>query len=278
MNRAPSPRDPWWRNHQLTCGGAYTKVKEPEGYGKKAATKKTKVEGNKLHSSKDIQKMLTGGGEGGESVSKLRKGKSRSSIGGGKVFSGEGHTLATPPPSRENEPNSKSERRQKLLEAVEKRRQLAQSKGIKRKSGGRSPGDLRDFYPTSESQSPTGRKRPKLENPTSPSNGIVAASTSNLPSSSRDIPSSYLNSCPGPSSMWQEASSGTAGEEEGVVCGTDDTGDVVVIDDDSDGESGDGGRVPLGMCPVCGRVDIPHDIINSHVACCLEEDPQEMVY
>lgn len=35
MNRAPSSLDPWWEDHRRTCGGTYTKVKEPEGYGKK---------------------------------------------------------------------------------------------------------------------------------------------------------------------------------------------------------------------------------------------------
>ncbi|XP_028809447.1 DNA-dependent metalloprotease SPRTN [Denticeps clupeoides] len=35
MNRAPSARDPWWADHQRTCGGTYTKVKEPEPSGKK---------------------------------------------------------------------------------------------------------------------------------------------------------------------------------------------------------------------------------------------------
>ncbi|TNN49126.1 SprT-like domain-containing protein Spartan [Liparis tanakae] len=35
MNRAPSAQDPWWADHQRTCGGNYTKVKEPEGYGQK---------------------------------------------------------------------------------------------------------------------------------------------------------------------------------------------------------------------------------------------------
>lgn len=35
MNRAPSSQDPWWEDHRRTCGGTYTKVKEPEGYGKK---------------------------------------------------------------------------------------------------------------------------------------------------------------------------------------------------------------------------------------------------
>eukprot|EP01137_Pigoraptor_chileana_P002489 Opistho-2@41405 len=30
MNRPPSARDPWWIDHQLNCGGTYTKIKEPE--------------------------------------------------------------------------------------------------------------------------------------------------------------------------------------------------------------------------------------------------------
>uniref|UniRef100_H3B9W6 DNA-dependent metalloprotease SPRTN n=1 Tax=Latimeria chalumnae TaxID=7897 RepID=H3B9W6_LATCH len=35
MNRPPSARDPWWAHHQQTCGGTYTKIKEPENYKKK---------------------------------------------------------------------------------------------------------------------------------------------------------------------------------------------------------------------------------------------------
>jgi len=30
MNRPPSSRDPWWSDHQRTCGGVFEKVKEPE--------------------------------------------------------------------------------------------------------------------------------------------------------------------------------------------------------------------------------------------------------
>lgn len=47
MNRAPSSLDPWWGDHQRTCGGTYTKVKEPEGYGKKGK-KDGKMEGKVL--------------------------------------------------------------------------------------------------------------------------------------------------------------------------------------------------------------------------------------
>nr|XP_015202082.1 PREDICTED: sprT-like domain-containing protein Spartan [Lepisosteus oculatus] len=42
-NRAPSARDPWWPQHQQTCGGTFIKVKEPEDYGKKGK----KAENNK---------------------------------------------------------------------------------------------------------------------------------------------------------------------------------------------------------------------------------------
>lgn len=35
MNRAPSPRDPWWPQHKATCGGTYIKVKEPESSAQK---------------------------------------------------------------------------------------------------------------------------------------------------------------------------------------------------------------------------------------------------
>lgn len=47
MNRAPSALDPWWEDHRRTCGGAYVKVKEPEGYGKKDK-KEAKKEGKNL--------------------------------------------------------------------------------------------------------------------------------------------------------------------------------------------------------------------------------------
>ncbi|XP_051849570.1 DNA-dependent metalloprotease SPRTN isoform X1 [Antechinus flavipes] len=39
MNRAPSPKDFWWAEHQRTCGGTYIKVKEPDGYSKTGKTK-----------------------------------------------------------------------------------------------------------------------------------------------------------------------------------------------------------------------------------------------
>nr|XP_056709175.1 DNA-dependent metalloprotease SPRTN [Euleptes europaea] len=39
MNRAPSANDLWWSEHQQTCGGTFTKIKEPENYSKKGTEK-----------------------------------------------------------------------------------------------------------------------------------------------------------------------------------------------------------------------------------------------
>ena len=271
----------------MSCGGSYTKVKEPEGYGKKApAGKKIKVEGNvrnskKSSSSKDIKEMLTGKG-GREGVSGSGKSKGGGSSVGVKVFSGEGHTLD--PPVQSRQPASQGERRQRLLEAVERRQQLAQSKGIKRTSTGRTSGDIRDFYTTSPSQ-----KKQKLDNSRSCSGRLADPVASNLPSSGRDIPLWSQNSLTGPS----PASTQRETPWDHVVI---DSGDnVVVISDDDDdgggggeggeggGDSGEGGsgeseRLLVGMCPVCGRMDIPHDVINSHVTLCLEDDQQEPLY
>ncbi|KAM8847131.1 DNA-dependent metalloprotease SPRTN [Synchiropus picturatus] len=75
MNRAPSRLDPWWGDHQRTCGGTYTKVKEPEGYGKKGkkgGRKEEKMAGSQKPSSssaagsgsQDIRKIIPFSGKG----------------------------------------------------------------------------------------------------------------------------------------------------------------------------------------------------------------------
>ncbi|KAJ8548691.1 hypothetical protein ON010_g10980 [Phytophthora cinnamomi] len=40
MNRAPGPTDRWWADHEQSCGGSYTKVKEPAEFTAKQAKKK----------------------------------------------------------------------------------------------------------------------------------------------------------------------------------------------------------------------------------------------
>ncbi|MEQ2194851.1 hypothetical protein XENOCAPTIV_003898 [Xenoophorus captivus] len=61
MNRAPSSQDPWWEDHQRTCGGTYTKVKEPEGYGKKNKKETKASEKNIVGNGKPSK---TGKGDG----------------------------------------------------------------------------------------------------------------------------------------------------------------------------------------------------------------------
>ncbi|NXW44008.1 SPRTN protein, partial [Nyctiprogne leucopyga] len=53
MNRAPSARDFWWAEHQETCGGTFTKVKEPENFSKKS---KEKTQPAELPNSKSTNK------------------------------------------------------------------------------------------------------------------------------------------------------------------------------------------------------------------------------
>ena len=57
MNRPPSNKDSWWSKHQETCGGTYTKIKEPDDFKKKG---KTKGEGSQTPQGKntDIKKLL----------------------------------------------------------------------------------------------------------------------------------------------------------------------------------------------------------------------------
>lgn len=54
MNRKPGPYDTWWSQHQQTCGGAFEKVREPEGFQDKKS-KKNENDGK----SKDIRQFFT---------------------------------------------------------------------------------------------------------------------------------------------------------------------------------------------------------------------------
>uniref|UniRef100_A0A673B1D5 DNA-dependent metalloprotease SPRTN n=1 Tax=Sphaeramia orbicularis TaxID=375764 RepID=A0A673B1D5_9TELE len=66
MNRAPSHLDPWWEDHRRTCGGTYTKIKEPEGYSKKGKTgeKKDKKTTSGNMKSQDIRNIIPFSGKG----------------------------------------------------------------------------------------------------------------------------------------------------------------------------------------------------------------------
>ena len=285
MNRAPSPRDPWWNDHQLKCGGSYTKVKEPEGYGEKKTGKKIKTESAKGKPSgvygsvrgkgayKDIKEMLKQekGGEAGPHR------KSPSSHSGGenssrKVFSGSGHSLVVSNDAKLGEqPTTQDERRQKLLEAVEKRQLLAQNKGVKRKS---SSSDIRPYLSTPLTHN---GKKPNLDSSTPPEGHTVTNHHTQhvdpMSEASLTTPSNTEEDGCYVIAMATSGDHRVIGEDQdNVIVIDDDSGDDDSGDHGEDGGSGDVPVVPLGMCPVCGRVDIPHDIINIHVAYCLDED------
>lgn len=77
MNRAPSPRDPWWPDHQRTCGGTYTKIKEPENY----VAKKSKGKGQNEFKTDASQKRgnVIRGNDNSGALPKFFKRKARDS-------------------------------------------------------------------------------------------------------------------------------------------------------------------------------------------------------
>ncbi|XP_012935232.1 sprT-like domain-containing protein Spartan [Aplysia californica] len=79
MNRAPSFRDFWWAEHQASCGGSYTKIKEPEGYGQKKSTKGKGKDDHSDGASKDIRSFLGKGKTLGSSGANSSRNSSASS-------------------------------------------------------------------------------------------------------------------------------------------------------------------------------------------------------
>ncbi|GFS00588.1 sprT-like domain-containing protein Spartan [Elysia marginata] len=69
MNRPPSNRDPWFNEHQSTCGGTFIKVKEPEGYGQKKGKGKIEKSDKAQNANSDIRAFIGKGAVlGGPSV------------------------------------------------------------------------------------------------------------------------------------------------------------------------------------------------------------------
>ena len=282
MNRAPSSRDRWWNEHQLSCGGSYTKVREPEGYGKKKQQKPestTEKSGGKPDTMngrpsgcKDIKELMkindkgstSKGGSSTQGVGKAQVPHSSKGL-SQKVFSGQGHTLlASGDRASNKQPASQSERRQKLLEAVEKRTQVAQTKGVKRKSteSNSHSHDIRTFSTQHRG------KLPKLD-PSTPSQGHTTASLTQETTDSDTLCEATCSSNTSKFLSGNDRCDVVDLVNDGRCISESDQ--VVVIDD---GPELEGGAMPVEfqrMCPVCGRTDIPSDLINLHVAYCLED-------
>ena len=65
MNRAPSPRDTWWADHERTCGGKYTKIKEPENYGAKKGSKSKQGKSDAETGAVNVKGQVLGGSDSG---------------------------------------------------------------------------------------------------------------------------------------------------------------------------------------------------------------------
>lgn len=104
MNRAPSAQDNWWARHQQTCGGTYTKVKEPEGYSNKKRKKgenendetDSEEKKQKKNGSQDIRNFLPFSGTG------HRLGGSTTNVAPGIAGPSRSHLLTGGSESKEN--------------------------------------------------------------------------------------------------------------------------------------------------------------------------------
>ena len=136
MNRAPSPRDPWWSQHRSSCGGTYQKIKEPENYGKKRTSKQPKKERDDKRPDNvmDIREMFKKkGSKSAESTdSQLEEKVCKKTVesdvkpfkGAGRRLDGFSSEIAT-----KDKDGRELSLRDKMLMAAEKRRNEARQRG-----------------------------------------------------------------------------------------------------------------------------------------------------
>ncbi|NXM30937.1 SPRTN protein, partial [Oxyruncus cristatus] len=115
MNRAPSAHDLWWDDHQKTCGGTFTKVKEPETFSKKSKHKtetaklphfKSKNKGKtQIHGTEDLMPFSGMGYRlgGGDSVLSEKDTNASSSIGNSEAHGSQHHSAVRIRPIPKNE-------------------------------------------------------------------------------------------------------------------------------------------------------------------------------
>jgi hypothetical protein len=112
MNRPPGPYDYWFARHQRECGGAYTKVREPEGYAAKKAGRTKKDPAGAPRTGPLDALLRRGGGAAGPSPPVLGKrlGGDTPSTSGSKRVAGVIvlDSESEPEPEPEPEPESAS--------------------------------------------------------------------------------------------------------------------------------------------------------------------------
>ncbi|NWS95906.1 SPRTN protein, partial [Mionectes macconnelli] len=113
MNRAPSAHDLWWDDHQKTCGGTFTKVREPEKFSKKSKHKaetaklprfESKDKGKtRMHGTQDLMPFSGMGYRlgGGDSVLSEKDTNASSSIGNSQAHCSQHRSPVRPIPKNE---------------------------------------------------------------------------------------------------------------------------------------------------------------------------------
>ncbi|NXY18159.1 SPRTN protein, partial [Atrichornis clamosus] len=115
MNRAPSAQDFWWDEHQRTCGGTFTKVKEPEKFSEKSKQKiqpakpphfKTTSKGKtQMHGMQDLMPFFGTGYRlgGGNGVLSEKNTNASSSTGNSEAHGSQPHSAVRTIPIPKNE-------------------------------------------------------------------------------------------------------------------------------------------------------------------------------
>lgn len=316
MNRAPSPRDPWWSQHQKTCGGTYEKIKEPENYGKKKNTKQSKDAKKRSDNSMNIKDMFK---KSDASTTKAASGVPVSDV---KPFEGTGHRLTDPKDqiSGAAKIDDRVSMREKMLQAAEKRQREAEkhrnpaqkrprtdqgrdssthsnSHLIKAKTGSE---DIRKYFSDTNTNSKSAAKRPKLDTDSqviildsadSPKLQEKSLSNPNSQSESEsDVIIDLSEEAAGPSSavlsdivdldhdeISDSVSEVIALDDDTTETDDDDDDDLVEVESGSDSPTRPTEDLDFKTCPVCGMSNIPKAIINTHIAYCFDAEEESQL-
>ena len=282
----------------MTCGGTYTKIKEPEDYRKSKKGKDTSTSKGKGTSEKvkfgNIKEIFSAGTTSNATDQSMNPRNTQ-------LFGGKGHHIKAGNTITIDE--ERADLREKILAAAEKRRHAEDQRGIKRKFEPTS----REKYSSDKSEDysqPSGKKL-RLSNTLNANDSVILVDMESLTSNpsaktagnkamvdltvyeddsdhSRpmiDLGDGDSNSdC---SNSVIDLGDDYQGDSIPVIdLGDDYQGDSIPVIDLGDDYQGDsdassqsiGNGLQFMMCPVCGRTDIPAAIINSHVAFCLDED------
>ena len=265
MNRAPSSRDPWWQNHQKTCGGTYHKVREPEDYGKKNGKKVgTSNSKNDKVKTRNIKDML-GGTNTSESSSTSNTETKKTSSQVIKPFDGRGRELSSSASSSSDQGSLSA--RERMAAAAERRFRenqqtgsTAQGKSIlsKRKSVNSEDG-LPSKRQKQDAVIVVGERRSRDEQ------GVTSLGKRKIPPVTEEEEE-------------RKRSTQTAIDAGNQQPSGQKSHDIIDLTADSPLSAGShtapstAAAVEFKTCPVCGLTEIPAAIINAHVTFCLDEE------